>query len=464
MNFTDTIAAPATAQVSSAIAILRVSGADAFVITERIFDKKIEGKQSHTLHFGNIKDGDEFVDEVLVSVFKNPHSYTGEDIVEISCHGSPYIQQRILGLLLKNGARMAEPGEFTMRAFKNGKLDLTQAEAVADLIASDSKASHQVAMNQLRGGISTDLSTLRKRLIHFAAMMELELDFSGEDVEFANRAEFVSLLQELQAHIRPLIASFAYGNALKQGVPVAIIGKPNAGKSSLLNALLNEDKAIVSEIAGTTRDVVEDTLVLDGIKIRFIDTAGIRETEDEIESIGVERAMQNAQKSKVVVALFDRNDIDTSALEQMLSPLFDLDIYLILTENKMDLLKHSADVFVSDEQISLWGNHFSGIEQIQISAHNSDSVQQLSRVLITEVKNWKSNSGTIITQTRHLYALQNTNVAIENVLNGLEMGIPTDLLAQDVREAIRELGSITGAIEVDRDVLGTIFGEFCIGK
>lgn len=465
MNFEDTIIAPATGNISAAIALIRVSGEQAIPLVEQVFrsKNKLTHSETHKLHFGKIMDADEVIDEVLVSVFKNPHSYTGEDVVEISCHGSTYIQQRIIGLFLKKGMRMANPGEFTMRAFKNGKLDLTQAEAVGDLIASDSKASHEIAMNQMRGGISNALQGLRKELIHFAAMIELELDFSGEDVEFADRTGLMNLLDKLEEHIRPLIASFAYGNAIKQGVPVAIIGKPNAGKSSLLNALLNEERAIVSDIAGTTRDSIEDIIVLGGIKFRLIDTAGIRQTTDSIEAMGVERSIENALKSKIVLFLYDRQDADQEEISEMLEDLFQKELHLFLIENKIDLHQEKESIFTQGK-LELLRENFEGVEEFSISAHEYESVHRLAEKLAEYVKNWHQDDQMVITQARHLHALENTLQSIEDVRNGMEIGIPSDLVAQDIRLAIQHLGSITGEIDVDKDILETIFGSFCIGK
>lgn len=465
MNFDETIIAPASGNSAAAIALIRISGPLAIAATEQLFvsRKKLDKAATHTLHFGKIMEGDEIVDEVLVSLFKNPHSYTGEDVVEISCHGSMYIQQRIIDLFLNQGLRMAAPGEFTMRAFKNGKLDLTQAEAVGDLIASDSKASHRIAMNQMRGGISTDLQALRQELIHFAAMIELELDFSGEDVEFADRSSFMELLDKLKTHIQPLIDSFAYGNAIKQGVPVAILGKPNAGKSSLLNALLKEDRAIVSDIAGTTRDTIEDIIVLDGIKFRLIDTAGLRETTDSIEAMGVKRSIQNALKSKIVLFLYDRLDTDQNEIVEMLQPLFNQDLDLFLIENKID--KHQDATSILDDTILQdLAQKFEEVQTYAISAHQADSVHQLAAHLSDFVKSWSQEDQMVITQTRHLHALKNTLAAIEDIEEAMEMNIPSDLVAQDIRLAIQHLGSITGAIDVDKDILETIFGSFCIGK
>lgn len=465
INLDDTIIAPATGNQASAIAVLRISGNKAISITQNYFDKNIIDAKTHSLHFGKIKTKeDEVIDEVLLSVFKNPTSYTGEDTVEISCHGSTYIQQRIIQLYNQSGVRMANPGEFTMRAFKNGKLDLTQAEAVADLIASDSKASHEVAMNQMRGGISNKLNDLREKLINFAALIELELDFSTEDVEFANRDEFKSLLNEINLNLSELIDSFLYGNAIKEGVSTAILGKPNAGKSSLLNAVLKEDKAIVSDIAGTTRDIIEDTAVFDGIKFRFIDTAGIRETTDTIESIGVERAVSNALKSNILIYLYEREQITEDEIKSFLNQFYNKGKYLFLIENKTDISGGFRSEFISKELIEELKNSFSSFYFSGISAQNKEDIDKLLIQLTKLVKSWQKEDVAVITQARHLDALNQTQRAINQTLNGLSIGIPNDLLAQDIREAIYHLGSITGNIEVDRDILGTIFGKFCIGK
>lgn len=465
INLDDTIIAPATGNQASAIAVLRISGNKAISITQNYFDKNIIDAKTHSLHFGKIKTKEnEVIDEVLLSVFKNPTSYTGEDTVEISCHGSTYIQQRIIQLYNQSGVRMANPGEFTMRAFKNGKLDLTQAEAVADLIASDSKASHEVAMNQMRGGISNKLNDLREKLINFAALIELELDFSTEDVEFANRDEFKSLLNEINLNLSELIDSFLYGNAIKEGVSTAILGKPNAGKSSLLNAVLKEDKAIVSDIAGTTRDIIEDTAVFDGIKFRFIDTAGIRETTDTIESIGVERAVSNALKSNILIYLYEREQITEDEIISFLNQFYNKGKYLFLIENKTDISGGFRSEFISKELIEELKNSFSSFYYSGISAQNKEDIDKLLIQLTKLVKSWQKEDVAVITQARHLDALNQTQRAINQTLNGLSIGVPNDLLAQDIREAIYHLGSITGNIEVDRDILGTIFGKFCIGK
>ncbi|MGQ1928626.1 tRNA uridine-5-carboxymethylaminomethyl(34) synthesis GTPase MnmE [Ornithobacterium rhinotracheale] len=469
MNYEETIIAPATGMQSAAIAVLRISGEKAFEITEKCFQPKNKkrkiSEKSHALIFGDIIDSNgNWIDEVLVSVFKNPNSYTGEDTVEISCHGSSFIIQQIIDLYLKNGARMANAGEFTLRAFKNGKLDLAQAEAVADLIASDTQAAHDLAMNQMRGGVSTKLKELRKQLIHFAAMLELELDFTEEDVEFADREEFLLLVKNLQTHIQALIDSFQYGNAIKDGIPIAILGKPNAGKSSLLNSILNEDKAIVSDIEGTTRDSIEDVVIANGIKFRLIDTAGIRETEDTIEALGVERAIANAKKSKLVLFLYDTENTQPEEITKLLQPIKNLGIHLFLIENKIDVRNGFNPEFFNSDEISSLKENFSSVKNLGISAKNSAQVSDLMTEIANLVKDWKNTSDTIITHARHKEALKKTLTSLQATQQALEMNIPGDLMAQDVREAIRHLGSITGDIEVDRDILGTIFSEFCIGK
>lgn len=463
MNLEETIVAPATGNQSSAIAVLRISGKKAFSLTEKIFCPKgkinISKAKSHQLLFGNILDNNEIIDEVLVSVFKNPHSYTGEDTIEISCHGSNYIQNQILQLYLKNGARIATPGEFTMRAFKNGKLDLAQAEAVADLIASDNKASHEIAMKQMRGGISSKMQILRKELIKFIALIELELDFTGEDVEFADRGELLNLLKKVQQQITALIRSFDYGNALKNGVSVAIVGKPNAGKSTLLNTLLNEERAIVSSIAGTTRDTIEEKMVIDGIAFRLIDTAGIRETSDEIEAIGVQRAKEKAKSAKIMLYLYNQHE---NTAEEIISHIQEFkreDLYIILLHNKIDLEKNYAHNLLDFKLKEALNYPIFGI-----SAKENKSLEIIKQEMVEIVKQGIDENQLIITNARHLYALQQAQQSLIRTQEGIENGIPSDLFSQDLREAIGYLGSITGDIEVDRDILGTIFSEFCIGK
>lgn len=457
MLFDDTICATATAQGTGALGIIRVSGKDAFAIVNAVFKgKDLPSQASHTVHYGFIENPKthETIDEVMVSVFRAPKTFTAEDLVEISCHGSSYIQQNIISLLLQNGARLATAGEFTQRAFLNGRIDLAQAEAVADLIAAENKASHDVALNQMRGGISNELQILREKLIEFTSLIELELDFSEEDVAFANRKELENLIQNLKDKIQNLIQSFDYGNALKNGVPVAIIGKPNAGKSSLLNKLLKEERAIVSDIAGTTRDVIEEMLVLDGIAFRFIDTAGLRETKDTIETIGVERAKEKVKQAKIVIHLYE-NDID---LLQELQPLLAGKIVFNLLsktdvnnrfdeQHKQQLLQSYPDYF-----------HFG------ISTQNNSNIENLKEQLVASIRGNASPQDIIITNARHKEALEHALQEVEQVSHGMKNGLPGDLLAFHLRDVLYHLGTITGKIDVDTDILGTIFGKFCIGK
>ncbi|MBV7441465.1 tRNA uridine-5-carboxymethylaminomethyl(34) synthesis GTPase MnmE [Weeksellaceae bacterium TAE3-ERU29] len=467
MNFEETIIAPATGNQPSAIAVLRISGEKAFPITQKIFQpkgkKNVLESRSHQLIFGNIMNNDEIVDEVLVSIFKNPHSYTGEDTIEISCHGSSFIQNQILQLYLNHGARMAEPGEFTMRAFKNGKLDLSQAEAVADLIASDSKASHDIAMKQMRGGISSKMKDLREELIRFTALIELELDFTEEDVEFADRTKLLNLLQNVQAQISELIQSFDYGNALKNGVPVAIVGKPNAGKSTLLNTLLSEERAIVSPIAGTTRDTIEEVIHIDGIAFRLIDTAGIRDTTDEIEEIGVQRAKEKIKSAKILLYLFNSEEDTPQEVIDFVQSVHHQDLHIILLHNKSDITSNEkSQVFFEEIKTHLVPDYSTLI--LGISAKEQTNIPILKMELSDYVKSLKPEESVVITNARHLHALQQAQLALTQTKEAMEMGIPSDLFSQDLREAIKHLGSITGDIDVDRDILGTIFGSFCIGK
>ena len=415
---------------------------------------------SHTVHYGLLKDNETILDEVILSVFKGPHSYTGEDVIEISCHGSPYIQQQILNALLRHGARLALPGEFTQRAFLNGKLDLTQAEAVGDLIASQSKAAQQTALNQLRGGFKNELEELREQLINFAALIELELDFSDEDVEFADRNQFKQLIENLQSKVENLIQSFALGNAIKNGVSVAIIGKPNAGKSTLLNALLNEERAIVSEIAGTTRDTIEETVNIDGVLFRLIDTAGIREhSTDQIENLGMERSKQNAAKADIIVHLVDltnTNEEDFPWLKEFAGKTIEV-------HNKTDVLnKQSAEHFTS--HVSHPTSHTSH-SPLHISAKTGLGVEELKSLLFEKAIGEKINTeNTIVTNARHHNALVKMQENLLAIKQGMNEGVSADLLTIDIRSALHYLGEITGKVEVDRDILGTIFGKFCIGK
>ena len=446
----EVICALATPSGVGAIAIIRVSGLGAISIVNSIFKgKNLEAVETHTAHFGTIRSQTEIIDEVLVTVFKTPKSFTKEDSVEISCHGSDYIIRQILKLLIQNGARIAKPGEFTQRAFLNGQFDLVQAEAVADLIAADSEASHKTAINQLRGGFSKKLASLRTELIHFASLVELELDFGEEDVEFAERDDLRRLIQKLRQTIAPLIESFDFGNALKEGVPVAIIGSPNVGKSTLLNALLNEEKAIVTSVAGTTRDVIEDTMVLEGLKFRFIDTAGIRETTDLVESIGIERSRGAMEKAEIVIFLFDSEQtfLENKQVATELAAGKDL----LWVFNKIDIDPETFNKLKSENP-----------EIIGISAQTQEGLQTLTEVLVNRVYG-QSATDTVVTNLRHYEHLLKTQDALNEVINGLDTGITGDFLAQDIRLSLHHLGEITGTIVTD-DLLENIFSKFCIGK
>lgn len=440
----ETICALATAPGVGAIAVIRVSGPDTFDKVSAIFKgKNLKDVPGNTVVFGTIRDGEKVVDEVLISVFKGPKSFTKEDTVEISTHGSDYIIRYVLKLLVKQGCRMAMPGEFTQRAFLNGQFDLVQAEAVADLIAADSEAAHKLAMNQLRGGFSKKLAELREKLIHFASLVELELDFGEEDVEFADREDLRQLILKLEAQIKPLIDSFENGNAIKEGIPVAIIGPPNAGKSTLLNALLNEEKAIVTAIAGTTRDVIEDVLFLGGVKFRIIDTAGIRETEDVVESMGIERSLKAMEKADILLLLFD-NEQDRKEMEALVNELPD-DKKKVWVQTKIDLEGTSR---LADS----WG----------ISAKKGEGLDELKAHLI-DLARAVSQADSTLTNVRHFEQLTKTYLALEDVLEGLSMQVTGDFLAQDIRMALHHLGEITGTITTD-DLLANIFSKFCIGK
>jgi tRNA modification GTPase len=456
---TDTICALATAPGVGAISVIRLSGAQAFAITSRVFSKKnLADLPSHTVHFGTFSHEGRVLDEVLVSLFRGPNSYTGEDVVEISCHGSPYIRQEIIRVLIESGARPAEAGEFTMRAFLNGKLDLSQAEAVADLIASVSEAGHKIAMQQMRGGFSKQIADLRERLIHFASMIELELDFGEEDVEFANRDELRALLIDVHKLTQNLIDSFKVGNVMKNGVPVVIAGKPNAGKSTLLNKLLNEERAIVSDIAGTTRDVIEDEVVIDGLLFRFIDTAGIRETEDTIEAMGVQRTLEKIKNAALVLYLFDVNEYTTEELEkvrtELLSQTEHANIPLILGGNKTDLAQADA----VKEKFSAFD------EVLYLSAKADHGLDALRKKLVdTVLSDATGNQDVVVSNSRHFHSLTQANESLLRGLNGLDTGITGDFIAMDIRQALHHLGELTGQITTD-DLLGNIFSKFCIGK
>ena len=461
----DTICALATANGMGAIAVIRISGPEAISKVAQIYQSKfnatksLNDAESHTIHLGYVMDGDTIVDEALFSIFKNPHSYTGEDVVEISTHGSIYIQQKVLELLNKIGIRNANPGEYTFRAFWNGKMDLTQAEAVADLIASDSKASHEIAIKQMRGGFSNQIKDLREQMINFAALMELELDFPEEDVEFADRTQFYALLNELQSILKRLADSFAFGNVIKNGVPVAIVGAPNAGKSTLLNALLNEERAIVSEIEGTTRDTIEETIYIDGIGFRFIDTAGIREANDTIERIGIEKTFEKIDNATIIIYLYDANITSDNQISNQLDDLQGKGKIIFNVANKIDVTNNESAISDAIKQ------EFKDIVHIEISAKDHFNIEALKENLIHQIKlKGTSQDDTIVTNSRHLEALQNTLSQIGKIKQGMDVGLPGDLLAMDIREALTYLGHITGEIDVDQDILGTIFGKFCIGK
>jgi tRNA modification GTPase len=454
-EFNGTIVALATPSGVGAIGVIRISGINAINIANEIFNgKDLTEQKSHTIHFGKIMDGDHTIDEVLVSIFIAPKSYTKENVVEISSHGSPYILQKIIRLLLTKGARLAKAGEFTKRAFLNGQFDLAQAEAVADLISSDSQASHMAAMNQMRGGFSRKIKTLREELIHFASMIELELDFAEEDVEFANREELISLINKLQAEIGRLIESFRYGNVLKNGVPTVIAGKPNAGKSTLLNTLLEEEKAIVSDIPGTTRDFIEDEIHIEGISFRFIDTAGIREARDKIEAIGVERTKQKMKAASVIIYLVDLTSETDEDIQHEKDKLIQLGIPYLLVGNKTDK--------IPKDTIKQFSNTFP--ELIMISASTEDNIERLKGALIKLIHLEEFITGdTIVTNMRHIESLSNTQTALDDVLRGIDNQISGDFLAMDIRQALHYLGEITGEITTD-DLLGNIFSKFCIGK
>ena len=445
----DTICALATGSGLGAIAIIRVSGSETINICKKVFSKNILDVKSHTIHFGTINNKVGVIDEVLLSIFRNPHSYTGEDVIEISCHGSVFIQQQILQLLTENGARMANPGEFTLRAFINGKMDLSQAEAVADLIASENKKAHQIAINQMRGGFSDDLKKLREQLINFASLIELELDFSEEDVEFANREQFNELLLLIKEKLTKLIDSFQLGNVIKNGIPVAILGAPNVGKSTLLNALVNEDRAIVSEIAGTTRDTIEDVINIEGMQFRFIDTAGLRDTKDTIEKMGIRKALEKAKKAKVIIFLLDAT-ANFKAQEKEIGKIKKLQNKMIVVVNKTDLNPNICETLKKKNYLF-------------ISAKNKDGIKDLTNTLISIIDPNLSSDETIISNSRHQEELSKTLVEIIAVIQGLNNDISGDLLAINIRQALYHLGLITGEVTTD-DLLGNIFSKFCIGK
>ncbi|MEQ9299313.1 MAG: tRNA uridine-5-carboxymethylaminomethyl(34) synthesis GTPase MnmE [Cyclobacteriaceae bacterium] len=450
----DTIVALSTPSGVGAIGVIRLSGMEALALTNKVFrGADLSTVDSHTIHFGTIRDGDQIIDEVLVSVFIAPKSFTKENVVEISCHGSNYILKQVIQLLVRQGARLAKPGEFTQRAFLNGQFDLAQAEAVADLIASDSAASHQAALNQMRGGFSQEIRDLRERLVHFASMIELELDFGEEDVEFASRDELKKLVNELLVVINALISSFDLGNVIKNGVPTVIAGKPNAGKSTLLNALLNEEKAIVSDIPGTTRDFIEDEMIIEGVSFRFIDTAGIRETLDAVEKIGVERTHSKMKEASLILFMFDLANENPQEIHQQINRLENAGIPYLLVGNKID----TADPELVDQlkSDSRW---------IFISASHKTHLSELKDriVEVIHLDNFKTGN-TIVTNLRHYESLLHTKQSLMTVIESIDKQVTNDFVAMDIRQSLHHLGEITGEITTD-DLLANIFSKFCIGK
>ena len=456
---TETIVARATPSGEGAIGVIRLSGSDAISIADRYFHgKKLEDQAGHTLHYGEWKTVEgEALDEVVAALFKGPHSYTKEDVVEISCHGSPFILRRILEMCIEAGARLAEPGEFTLRAYLNGRMDLSQAEAVADLISSSSAAAHHMAMHQLKGGVSREIGELREKLIEFASLIELELDFAEEDVEFADREKFLELVRRIREKVVRLMESFSLGNAIKEGIRTVIAGRPNAGKSTLLNALLEEDRAIVSDIPGTTRDTIEEMLTIRGVQFRIIDTAGIREAHDQIEAIGVERTMQALQQSALIVYVFDITTVSPEELAEDIRKLDAGKIPLLLAANKMDLNPHEkAQRFavsdLAEEQI------------IPVSAKNNMNVGFIKdKMYDLAVAHQLEKGETLVSNARHYGALLRTRESLDAVLKGMEDGVTNDWIAMDIRQALHYLGEITGAISTE-DLLDNIFSNFCIGK
>lgn len=462
----ETIVALATPSGAGAIAIIRLSGKDAIKIAADVFQsvsgKDITKQKTHTIHLGHIVDNGKVYDQVLLSIFKGPNSYTGENVIEISCHGSTFIQQQIIQLLLRRGAKMAQAGEFTLRAFLNGKLDLSQAEAVADLIASDNEASHQIAMQQMRGGFSNEIAKLREELLNFASLIELELDFAEEDVEFADRTQFHELLERIEFVLKRLIDSFAVGNVIKNGIPVAIVGEPNVGKSTLLNALLNEERAIVSDIAGTTRDTIEDELVINGIGFRFIDTAGIRETKDVVESIGIQKTFEKIEQAQVVIYLFESSKFQVSGSQYITEIEKIKNKYplkqLIVVVNKIDLISESEVNQIRQQLKEL------NVKLATISAKEKSGIDTLKEELLSLVNTGAlRNNETIVTNTRHYDSLLKALEEIQKVKWGLDSGLSSDLMAIDIRSALHYFGEITGEVTND-ELLGNIFANFCIGK
>ncbi|HOZ50635.1 MAG TPA: tRNA uridine-5-carboxymethylaminomethyl(34) synthesis GTPase MnmE [Chitinophagaceae bacterium] len=456
----NTIVALSTPQGTSGIAVIRLSGEDAFAIIDKVFVGKIISEQpSHTLHFGKIVDDEKLLDEVVISIFKNPHSYNGEDTVEISCHGSMFIIQKIISLLVQSGARIASPGEFTKRAFMNGKLDLSQAEAVADIIASENESQHKMAIQQMRGGYSEKISGLRQELIDFAALIELELDFSEEDIEFADRKKFYELVDQTLDILDHLIDSFQLGNVIKKGIPIAIVGKPNVGKSTLLNRLLNEEKAIVSEIAGTTRDFIEDTLQLKGMTYRFVDTAGIRETTDILESKGIERSYEKIKQAEIIFYLADITEPLDKIVDDFNSIEFTPDQKVIILLNKSDELDNFCNAYDIEEAIATLTRKTT----LEISAKQNRNLDKLISILEDTVGTKHQSFDFIVSNARHLQAFQDAKNSLEQVKQGLNNRISGEFISIDIRAALHALGTVTGEIS-NEDVLSSVFSRFCIGK
>lgn len=454
IHSTDTIVALSTPPGIGAIGIIRISGDQAISISDQVFSKDLLKAQGYSLHYGSILRGEEVLDEVVLSVFRKPRSFTKEDVVEISCHGSTYILQEVIQLLIEKGARPALAGEFTQRAYLNGAMDLAQAEAVADLIASSSAASHKMALRQMRGGISNELQALRVELLNFTSLIELELDFSEEDVQFADRQQLEELIERIQQKLESLISSFRLGNAIKQGVPTVIMGKPNAGKSTLLNTLLNENRAIVSDIPGTTRDVIEDLVIIEGIEFRLMDTAGVRETQDVIEAEGVRRTLSLAEQANLLIYIYD---LSTDSLSEAEAYLAGLNLaegsQIMILANKEDLIATQPDLSTSS------------YPTLMFSAKEKTQIDQLKQMMLTAVQNFSTVSPdqTLISNSRHLHALQQALIAIQDVQAGLLNGLTGDLLSIDIRTVLHHIGEITGEITND-EVLGNIFSKFCIGK
>lgn len=456
----DTIVALSTAPGIGAIAVVRITGSNAFKIVNALFPKKdTTALPSHTLHVGMLQEEGEAIDEVVLALFKGTKSFTGEDTIEISCHGSIFVQQQIIAACIRQGARVAKAGEFTQRAFLNGKLDLTQAEAVADIIAANSKKTQQIALHQLRGGFSNKLQVLRNELITFAALIELELDFSEEDVEFVDRKKLIEHIQKIEEEVEPLVHSFKVGNAIKNGIPVAIVGKPNAGKSTLLNTLLQEDRAIVSEIAGTTRDTIEDVLELEGVQYRFIDTAGLRNTTDTIEQIGVAKAKQKIQEAEIVLLLCNINETVNEIIDQYKSLELRIEQQCLIVLNKLDEIS-TCDGYDTEEAVATLTKQ----NTIAISAKNNLHVDKLIKLIVQKASLDISSENIIITNARHYNELQQTLVSLQEIKQALHNNLTGDLISVDIKKALSHIAALTGSVEQDRDILGTIFGKFCIGK